>query len=419
MTRASVALLLWVALAGPAVPADPDPTSLAVPAATAARATALVAALASRDYQERDDATRELRRLGRLAYPALRDALRTNSNQEVRFRVEMVLPAARLADLEARLECLLADTDGKYRHDHLPGGRAFLAAVGRTEAGRNLFAAMLRSDNRPLLLAADDPEPDLRRKFDDRRDALGLIPGRYSYVEITDEDVASILLVESVLPDSGVVGGGFAPPVGRIGRFGGTTASNNAFLSTLGAALSDDKRREAMGGVVRRWMETRDHPQSVSVAVGAMDRHGLADALPAARNLIAGKVAGGPISFRAQALAYLARFGTADDLPAFEKLFGDKVTLTVGVPNGPISRRYTIQLRDVALAMALLLNGEDPTNYGFDFRYVRGGSDSQKHNPQAYYFDAESEERQDELRLAAFVKYADWKAKKAKEKGKK
>lgn len=417
MTRASVALLVWMGVAVPVRAADPDPKSLTVPPATAARAAELVAALASRDYAERDDATKELRKLGRLAYPALRDALRTNSNAEVRFRVEMVLPAARLADLEARLECLLADGEGKFQHDQLPGGKAFLAAAGRTVASRTLFATMLRSDNRTMLLAADEPEADLRKKFDERRGDLGLIPGRSSnFVELTDADVASILLVESVLPDTGVVGGGFGPPVGRIGRFG-PTVSNNSFLSTLGAALSDETRREAIGGIVRRWMATRDHPQSVFTALGAMDRHGLADALPAARNLASGKVTGGPISFRAQALAYLARFGTADDLPTIEKLFGEKVTLMVGVPNGPISRRYTIQLRDVALAMALLLNGQDPSDYGLDYRYVRGNSDSPKHNPQAYYFETDDEEKADELRETAFKKYAAWKeARKEKDK---
>jgi hypothetical protein len=73
----------------------------------------------------------------------------------------------------------------------------------------------------------------------------------------------------------------------------------------------------------------------------------------------------------------------------------------------------------VALAMAALLSGQEPADYGLEYRYVRGVSDSQKHNPQAYYYETEDEEKADTMRDAAFKKYAVWKEAKLKEKDKK
>ena len=99
MLRAVVALFL----AGSLSAADPDPNSLAVPSDAAARETALVERLASRDYGERVEATTDLRALGRLALPVLRAAHATISNAEVRQRVATLLPAAVAADLQAKL----------------------------------------------------------------------------------------------------------------------------------------------------------------------------------------------------------------------------------------------------------------------------------------------------------------------------
>ena len=68
--------------------------------------------------------------------------------------------------------------------------------------------------------------------------------------------------------------------------------------------------------------------------------------------------------------------------------------------------------------MALHLTGQNPTDFGLDFRAVYYGSsaDAQKFNPTAYYFDADTEEKADEMRLLALTNYAEWKAKQPKDK---
>lgn len=422
MTRA--ALLLGL-LTGAAFlrAADPDPKSLAIPPADAARASELVGKLASRDFSERVEATAELRQLGRLALPALRSALASSTHPEVRRRAEGLLPVATTADIQARLACFLADTNNAFQHD-LPGGTAFFAATGRSETAKNLYARILRSPNQDMVLAVEGPVADLRRKLDSRRVDLDMArrePRTDSFTQIDDTDVAAILFVESFLPDTGPTVGELGWGIVRNGR-GRPLVGNTLFQSLLESALSSDTRRDGLAGLARRWMETRTHPQSVYSAVMAMNRANLADALPAARHAANGTVIGGPITYRAQAVAYLARFGTPDDLPTVEKLFTEKETLTVAVPGGvggPGGRRTTIQFRDLALAMALLMTKQEPADYGLDYRnyYYGSSSDAQKYNPTAYSFDVASEERADELREAAFKKYAEWKG--AQPKGKK
>jgi hypothetical protein len=61
------------------------------PAADAARLKALVARLGSDEFRTREEATGELRRLGEVAAPALREALRRRPSPEVRRRAERLL----------------------------------------------------------------------------------------------------------------------------------------------------------------------------------------------------------------------------------------------------------------------------------------------------------------------------------------
>jgi hypothetical protein len=62
-----------------------------VEAADRQRVTSLLAALDSSDFAERENAARELERLGFTAEPALREALTAKPSLEVRRRVEQVL----------------------------------------------------------------------------------------------------------------------------------------------------------------------------------------------------------------------------------------------------------------------------------------------------------------------------------------
>jgi hypothetical protein len=394
---------------GVATAADPDPKSLAVPPEVAARVATLVADLGHREFAVREAASRDLRKLGRLALPALRQARATDSNPEVRQRVEALLPAATTDDLRARMECLLADVDGKYRHD-LPGVAALFKATGRSAAAKALYRELFESDNRGLLLALDGPEADLRRVYTARRNAIGLqasTAAAQKAATATAGDVAVLLLAESRLPE----------PTARtaIATRKTTVLANAAAQTALRPRGAADARTDVLGDIVRSWAESRTHPVLLDVAVRYFRHAGLPHGLPVARRLAVADVWQGSTSFQGEAIAYLARFGGADELALLETLFDDERVVdqrTEGVGN----KRKVIQFRDLALTMAVLMTKQDLAEYGLSYRYptTRLVTDDQRYSYFAHSFEGDTGATATAKRAAAFEKYAEWKAKQKK-----
>ena len=138
-----------------------NPAALVVPPAHQARAVALVDQLGSRQFAERDRASRELEGMGRLALPAVRAGSRS-ADAEVRTRCDRLRPPMEAEELTARLGVFVADAAG--RHDHaVPGWELFRAAAGDDRPARDLFAAVVADRaNWPLLTALRGPAADLR-----------------------------------------------------------------------------------------------------------------------------------------------------------------------------------------------------------------------------------------------------------------
>jgi hypothetical protein len=77
--------------------------------------------------------------------------------------------------------------------------------------------------------------------------------------------------------------------------------------------------------------------------------------------------AGLPAYYKGMALNTLVRLKPADALPAVEKAFADTgaLTTTITVVNG-MRVQQSIEVRDAALAAAVVLAGQSPRDYGFD-----------------------------------------------------
>ena len=149
-----IVIALYMVLADTTV--SPDPKSLIVSEADHARAEALVEQLGSVLYQERFSATMQLRTMGRLALSSL-EAARQSDNPEVRQRAKLILPTARRADFQARLDVFLADKAGQYDH-RLPGWDKFQTITGKNEAGRLLFIELMQSPPNRELVASGGVE---------------------------------------------------------------------------------------------------------------------------------------------------------------------------------------------------------------------------------------------------------------------
>jgi hypothetical protein len=107
---------------------------------------------------------------------------------------------------------------------------------------------------------------------------------------------------------------------------------------------------------------------------------------------------GGPIEARPYALLTLGRWGGKDDLPLVEGFFSDQEICI----NHRISRRQVqIQVREVALAVAAHLTGQDLKSYGYE---------RLQPNAKLLYLAGSLTLGDDAAKARAFKRWADWKA---------
>lgn len=403
----AVALAAWLH----ADPPGPDPAALAVPPETDKLARGLVRQLGDRDYDTREDATRQLKDLGRLALPALQAGYDHSPSPEAAERCDQLLPRARALDIRARVDCFAADAAGKYRHD-LPGGTEFFAATGRTEPARKLFRELLLSPNRGLLSGIGGPDDALAQAVVARRVELyprSVVVG--GAVQRTPPpsalDVIAVFFAECTLPEKAVTAAGAGA--------GGVAVSSPTVLLTQPAvrtALESDPLREPMAAVITRWCETRTEPRSIYLSMTTAANLKLPVAVTLAKKVLADKTAT-PL-YKAQAACTVARTGKPADAALLAPLLADDTQAHPGmvvVVNG-VQQKSPIQIRDVALAMSLLLTGQDPTGYGLKSRYAggAGATEALKYSYYSYYFD-DADGKADEARKAALTKWDEWRAK--------
>lgn len=429
MSRSAICGLVVFAagVAGAAAPArpSPDPASLAVAPEQVAKARDLVRQLGSTAYRDRDRATRELANMGRAALAALADN-RDHPDPEVRTRVVALLPRAEADDLRARIDAFLADADAKYSHD-LPGLTRFRAIAGDDPGARDLFVEVLKDrTNYDLLLALRGvpahqiaplaacagavacagperpPASELAMALAAHRQEvqlrLGHMGGAAQFVaggrQVPPDvpDVALLLLAESLLAESK----------------GGV----NPFQLQLVNLLYQDSLRRAAGGagkhgpafrrLVLHWMDTRDGITGMQSAMSLAAYLQLGPpvvARYAARLLTAED---GQPWVRANAAAMVARNDGTAYLLAVTQLLADDSFVVRGGPNNP---QPDIQVRDVALAMALLLTHRDPAAYGLA---AANDTKSVKYVYTNYRFLDDGKTKAEAKRAAALAKWRDW-----------
>jgi len=388
----------------PAVVADPDPKSLIVSPEQKRKAKELVKQLGNRSYAEREAATKDLRNMGRMALATLNETVQTVSSPEVRYRCEILLPRATADDMKARLACYLADKSNKYDHD-LPGAKQFFAAAGNSDGAKKIFRDMLLlPENQLLLTSLSAKGEDLVRVIQERRNQIyGRISSSSGATTLTVLEVATMMFAESCVSEK------------MIGRANGLTSIAYVLNQPhIRAAFEAEATKEVMTSLIGRWIETREESTSVYQAMNASNTLKLPYALVCAKKLLDPKLAGPPI-YRAIAITTIAKAGnTPENLNLLEPILSDEALATnlfVGAKG-----RVIIQMRDVALAMSLLLTKQDPLTYGMKSRYPAGtANDGIRYSHTNFYFD-DADMKADETRKEAMKKWKEWKEKEAEKK---
>jgi hypothetical protein len=422
MFRSLLALPLLLATTGLTVAASvsPDPKTLVIPKQELSKARELVQQLGSEQFNEREEAERELAKMGRAARAALLEGVNNDPSQEVRSRCESLLPKATSLEMKARLEVFLADSEGKYEHD-LPGWNQFRAKtrsewtmLGHTWANRSLdkasravFADLLSTPiNRQIVMAAGGSDSELGMIVAGRRQELYnqkygrtmLVGGGFVTTnaaarrEPTTEDIAALLFAESLAP---------AKVVPRAVSIS-VLITSSGFMN---ANRTTDEKGKVYQAILIAWLESRQDPMDMYYAMNIASQAGLSEhALRLAIRLFEGK--GVVQSYRGMAAAMIARLGNRNHIPLLENALADTAVLTTLrrsiVKDGKQELvTFDIQMRDVALCVSILLAGENPKDYGFSDLYEANGNGI-AYSYTRYYFPDDKEKRE-----AAFAK---WKA---------
>lgn len=352
--RHSLYLILFPVLLGAASgrPARADgPTAVTQEQRTAA---ALVRQLGARSFRLREQAGKQLLKMGLVAKGAVEQGIR-DKDAEVRRHCLQLLPDLLRADLFARIDALVADKAGKKKHD-LPGWPLFRELVGTDDEARKLFADLCRRETELLETLEKNPA-QAAALCEKRCDQLGITFLHPSVSPLLPADLAALVLVGA---DRRVE---VAP----------------GLVESLCGAIQRPGPREALMArppgtsfrkLVLAWMErqTETYPRA-SVLQAASNLN-----LPETRGL-ALKMARqkkGEAGARGAALVMLGKAGSKDQLALFESLLDDRNTVAgfgIGGPGG--GWRGTTEVRDVALAMLVHLTGQKHADYGFT--YTRSG----------------------------------------------
>jgi hypothetical protein len=324
---------------------------------------------------------RELRKMGRLALTCLEPAITNHPDPEVRFRCELLLPAATTDDFTARKAAFIADTQGRYDHE-LPGWEEFRQITGSDRPARELFTQMLESEgNRAVLASMNRPHRQLAAQLAARMAELHtrmyprFLPAGAKRYTPTAEDAATVILAEVLL-------GADVQPVR------GVAAANLVSHTAFRKAIAEERLRPALERLTIRWLDSRTDPSGLLSAMNIANTLKLAETPRYIERVLRSPQQ--HAANKAAAAMLLARRGEVEHIPKLASLFDDE-TVVRRNPN-----QEDIQLRDAGLSLSMVLAGKNPADIGF---LVQSPAANRKFHYWNYRFPS------DEARKKAFAQW--------------
>ena len=313
----------------------------------------LIDELASRQFSTRQRAMATLIQLGPDVVPQLEEAM-TNGNRELRFRAQRVLDAVDQNLYQLQLEAFMQSGE---KAATLPGWDGFKQLAGTTSTARRLFVLMCKAEPE-LMLNLDRPVSITSRSITKRCKELQQVFRTYKRDSIQLGTVAALLF-------SGGINGVKVDDTSVKTIY--SVCNYNAFrneMYTRNPNGTSQYRRTPRSNILRQlfavWMK---HGGSSDAQFGfnlAM-QYDIKQCLPRAIDLVRAKDT--PCHVAQIALVAITRFGTLVNLRDLETRIDDKSFC--GVQQRVGQKLHQTQLRDIALAGALLIADENPRNYGF------------------------------------------------------
>lgn len=344
---ATIVLLARSAAASGDLPAAQDQPVR--PQARKSQIAELVAQLGDSSFAVRQRATRELVELGIVARDALVEAA-NGDDAEVRARARAVLATVEEADFRARLDAFSSDFDGSHKQT-LPGWEQFTTLFGSGRVARQLFVEMQRA------------EPELLEAF-----AKGEKPAN----EAINARCQSISQHAMQSPRESLISMGTVASMLLVGSADEITIDEQMGIQLYTWMIYQPAfQKNAAGGVwspllrklLGRWvMKDAGSAATVQNLLFAASYELKDEALVLSTRVLSNEHTAA--NTRQYAILITGRFGGKEHLPMMEKLLADTTSCGTFQANNP-PRQVELQVRDIALAVALHLTGQNLREYGF------------------------------------------------------
>jgi len=336
----------------PEPPAEPTAAKDQPAAGVAVANHVLVAQLGDDSYRTRERATALLESRGIDAAAAIRAGLRSPL-LEVRMRCDRLLSGIAQRDLVLRLQALLDGND--KRAGHFPGWEQFKATVGSESAARKMYVDIYKSEQAMLDLIRPKTETltaaeraALTKSFDAR-----LVEMRNQIYSSNSDQLTwmtfTAMLLVAADPNTGVS----PQSVSHIYTVLIRSTTQNMF--------NQRGRSTFMKKVLSAWIEkASNETYSSYYTMNIALRYKLPLGVKIARNYVSRNTSSSLLS---GAILAIARNGDKKDLPLLTKHLANR-TVCHTHTNG--ARKTTrVQVRDVALASIIHINGKDPAQFGY------------------------------------------------------
>jgi hypothetical protein len=333
------------------------------------RAEVCVRQLGSPKYRDRERAAAELMQMGRAAKSAL-IAGKADPDPEVQTRCQQLLPQALALDLRYRVDRYLRDPDVKLDHD-LPLLKLYHDKVGTDANARKLYAEMV-TVNGVFLEACEEESGRVTERVQQRTQemyqqlfgnqvAVGF-RGAYRPGVLNPAEVCTLLFAASV-------------PAYQPAQ--PDWALSNLYMQPgFTTPLKDEKNGTAVRRLFLNYLDVRMDDNTINQCVWMLCQHQIKEGADVLAKALRDRKAD-QLYTRATAMCAVGTLGGK----AHAEVFGPFLNDTAQVQPFFVGRgqRGQVQVRDVALAMTIHLNGKNPKDYGFELWQVSPGQLIQYH----------------------------------------
>lgn len=332
------------------------------------RIESLIARLGSPSFEEREEATRELAELGRTAETALREGTK-HADAEVRRRCRELLAVATRTEMEIALDDYLADGDTKHLLK-VPAWKTFSKVVGDSPSSRALFVKMCSAEGSLLALAEKDPKA-----------AGARLTARC--MELQQLMRTGLGIQNNPVPSEQLAVFLYLAADNRINTTTGNIQFTYIYTFLNQPAAKKTFESDAAGRkLLVNYVKNNKNTSTIYLNIYIIQNFQLKEATDTLIDMALTKTT--PVSYRGQALCVLPRLNANDKVAKLQTLFSDTTTVANSTRN---TVKFTTQLRDVALAMSIILSGDDIAAYPFPMLKQQASQvQAWKNNPTAAYY---------------------------------